>query len=178
MRVFLLFTLMTYCVITAFGQSEYEVYLAARNKQSKEYTIKEIGIVLRKYNPQTFIEVLKPGEGFITSVAISINKKGRVDTVYYPKDMSPSIKKLLTARENILTSLRKVNNPFFFYKDKIIIIPMFFDKAYNESLTNLDEINANFLDFWPDIPDNNKRPIELFKPMIQKLHVSYEIRKF
>ena len=111
----------------------------------------------------------------IMSIAVVINKEGKIDKVYFSEKMSPDFKKIIKPDAELIHKLRDIPLKFPKYKEKIVILPILFKRMQDASLDYESSFLNDFENIWPsfDVKDKNKQ-IVLLRPYINIFSLQYK----
>ncbi|MBC8984799.1 hypothetical protein H9X96_03315 [Pedobacter sp. N36a] len=105
-------------------------------------------------------------QAFIISIAIAFDQLGKIDTVYFSKDMSSCILETIKPDRGLVKKIKELRLISKEYSSKIIVFPILFRRQDDQKIDNLTDFLNSFENLWPSFNALEKRPIILLKPFI------------
>lgn len=105
-------------------------------------------------------------QAYFISIAVAFDKLGKIDTIYFSKDMSSRIIETIKPDHELIKKLKDLKLISKEYSSKIIIFPILFRRQDDQKIDNMNDFLNSFENLWPNFNALEKRPIILLKPFI------------
>lgn len=102
----------------------------------------------------------------ITSIAISFDVKGEIDSVYFSKIMTPELKNILIPSE-MQKKIKDYGLISVDYKNKVILFPIIFIRRSDRKIENRNALLSGYYKMWPELSlKDQEKKLVLLDPYI------------
>ena len=116
---------------------------------------------------------LPTNDAHISSIAISFDVTGTVDSIYFSSKMTTKLKTLLGSVDSLKIVMKKSIKKFNNYKDVVVLFPVLFHQMDHGKI-NKGIFFDDYVNLWPNLSvDDRKKKITFLEPYIQGIKIRY-----
>jgi len=104
---------------------------------------------------------------YIVSLTLSFNKDGKIDTIYFSKDMNKNLLNILKPGSELTRKISDLGLVCPQYKGKLVLFPVIYKRLDDQALKYESQFLAGFENLWPEFGQaDQKKEIVFLKPYV------------
>jgi hypothetical protein len=109
----------------------------------------------------------------ISSIAISFDLNGAVDSIYFSSKMTTKLRYVLGSVNRLKVAMKNSVKKFNNYKNVVVLFPVIFHNMDHRKIDK-DIFIEDYLNLWPDLSkEDRKKKIEFLEPYVQGIRMRY-----
>ena len=147
------------------------ISLAQETQKAPNLRLK-IAKAIAQHSDKALLGQTPAGFAYLFSVTLSFDHQGKIDSVYFPRQISENVKKVMKPDAALARRIKDQESTYKIYADKFVFIPVFYHNSADDTLDYRSGFIGAFKNLLPEINTSANKQWIILDPLTEQFSPS------